>query len=478
MELREEEDFIKETVVNRVDLLSKLEQSLKQSVGSTGSAAGRNTLVGSVRSIGSLAGKSIGSNVDHNETILGIKNEEKRETKTNMEPANVKKERSVPKLSKAPSEFQPLVTTNPIQQSLAELRKGIFAANVKKNQNRTTNILADLGQEAISRQNSGRVSTDLTQFENLDNQRNSGLDQIYVNGSIPDLLDISLNLDQDESMVLDTPKQQAQYRSPTTKILNTTPKQTIDIPKMQPLNDTPKQKQFAAQVSKSTPLKNEILPKSEVQTAFKKPHTEALDAVFKSPFKSPQNIYKGQAKSFLPQNQPAQEPESDKPLYSFLQGVVKKPVVKPKIEVKSLQLAQAAAKRERLEKERKQKLKEEREQRTKKMLEDRKLMEKTGNDVSKKQEPKTIGEVKKHDLKPDLSKKPEPLGLKRPAEYQGGQIKKTMKLQSPTKMIKKIVPYLNLESPSYHHDFCKCTQQNYCNQEPNFGRKQAPANTN
>ena len=132
-----------------------------------------------------------------------------------------------------------------------------------------------------------------------------------------------------------------------------------------------------------------------------------------------------------------------------MQGVSKKqPVVKPKIEVKSLQLAQAAAKKERLERERKQKLREEREIKTKKMMENRKLLEKNQMEAKKVDFKKTESKIGDSVKKPEANH-----GIKRPGEIQSFLPKKAMKLQSPTKLIKKIVIFIYRNCPWLHQQF-------------------------
>ena len=439
LDLQDEEDFIKETVSTRIDLLSKLEQSLKQSVGTIGAISSRKTTDSSTRSAGSLADKSIGSVEKVNDkkesrpeaTKKEDIGDDKQEIKSKIEPVAGKKERSVPKLSKAPSDFVPLASANPIQQSLAELRKGIAAANVKKSQYRITNSIAI--NDIIPRESNSRISTMGTNVNRQSMQKDDSLDSLPGDETIQDLVDMSINLDQ-ESIVLDTPRQLAttSTSSNTTKVLNT-PTQTKQIQNFQLHSNTPKK------VFQGTPLKNEIIPKADSPTTvkkaapeFKKPIPVSQDG-FKSPFKSPPNLYKGQATSFLAPSAQLQDSIEDKPLYSFLQGVTKKPIVKPKIEVKSLQLAQAAAKRERLEKERKQKLKEERELKTKKMMEIRKQGEMKPIESKKP-------DFKKVELKStvEASKKPELVGIKRTAETQLAAPKKLLKLQSPTKIVKKV----------------------------------------
>ena len=443
LDLQDEEDFIKETVSTRIDLLSKLEQSLKQSVGTIGAISSRKTTDSSTRSAGSSANKSIGSVDQVNDkketrpeaTKKEDIGDDKQEIKSKIEPVAGKKERSVPKLSKAPSDFVPLASANPIQQSLAELRKGIAAANVKKSQYRITNSIAI--NDTIPRESNFRISILGTNTNRQSIQKDDSLDSLPGDDTIQDLVDMSLNLDQ-ESIVLDTPRQLAttSTSSNTTKVLNT-PTQTKQIQNLQLHSNTPKK--VPSQGFQGTPLKNEIIPKAVSPTTvkkaapeFKKPIPVSQDG-FKSPFKSPANLYKGQATSFLAPSVQVQDSAEDKPLYSFLQGVTKKPIVKPKIEVKSLQLAQAAAKRERLEKERKQKLKEERELKTKKMMEIRKQGEMKPIESKKP-------DFKKVELKStvEASKKPELVGIKRTAETQLAAPKKLLKLQSPTKIVKKV----------------------------------------
>jgi hypothetical protein len=117
-------------------------------------------------------------------------------------------------------------------------------------------------------------------------------------------------------------------------------------------------------------------------------------------------------------------------LYSFLQGVAKKPVAKAKVEVKSLQIAKAAARKEQMERERKLKLKMEREAKLKKVLENKKQM-----DLEKKQKSvlptgKRAADEEVHEVLPKKK-----VAMARTLGSLGGQSGLDDKLKKPEKQV-------------------------------------------